>query len=1278
MEAGGEVAAACLPTLSLGGLSVSPDMAQYARQCPAAFTLSMDRSQQANPIVPAHRRPAPEASDVGEMQRTRKRRRVVQAPTWATELPPATPAAQGNGEAEQEWHSSTPPTTFEPLADDEAGEARMPPRKPNEEPAIRDASPEPKPSFNGPLRYLTTKAAQSALLAWFRQAASLSSLVLAETVPNPIRKAIHLSAGRDLKHKSFGARDSRVMTISKSYWQKVEGSLDTELPLILQRLLAESDLAGCAFLPELTPEEQAEVQQRASLYGLCATEVQSRLWVHKADARLPPSNCAPSGPKPERKPRPLSQPLQAANACAAQQKACYITGDLGPKGGRLPNVWKPVEDPLLGVMQCHLDQIHAMVFHFTTAVAGIQHCCNREVAVAPPLLERLQRCAAKVPLTPVQHQPRRHHFHRRPHTHAEYAVDAAAVAALAPQRAALPIVAQREAILAAIQHNPVAILEGPTGSGKTTQVPQYIADCPGLLSRHRPVILVTQPRRIAAINTACRVADERGQPVGQEVGYQVRFDSRVGRNTRIIFMTSGVLLRRLQDDPDLTGVGCIIIDEVHERTLDVDFCLLLVKQLLLRGQVRLKVVVMSATLQAKAFVDYFEEVTRQSPTEVPNYVTFEGRMFHVWPFFVEEALHWTGFRTDPNRGVAYREPSLPAIGCGALLHAALEGTAEARRVVKKELRKLEAASERAREQADQPDVIDMLTVHAELIAALVAAIHQAGVPGAVLVFLPGLRDIEQVQLALQGLPQRSQFLILPVHSLLPRHYQSLLFRPAPRGKRKVVLATNIAESSITIDDVTVVIDSGLMKGLEYDPARDISSLNNVQVSQANALQRRGRAGRVRPGVCIHLFPRSMFDRLSPAPTSELLRVPLEEVGLRIKALGIADVHGFLAQAVDVPETRSIDNALQQLHRIGAMDAQQELTGLGWLLAEMPLHPRLGKLLVVAAMFGVLKPVADIAAFLSVRSPFVATTSSDAAKEYRQLRAELVGSMPTCSDCIKLLRLYNAWEAAADKAAFCTQFGLHNNNLKEVKSTAALYCNSFQNDAKFGDSALFNRHSSSDLRVNAVVAMCLYPRILLRHLKWYSAYDGPSVGIERESAIVELSYKPPEGLLSYGEQTATEGQVRVGIVTEVTVLAVVMMCLQAETVSKFVTPNAREDDSVVLSCDWWMFLKLPSLATANTLLLAKSALAAQVLRFSASRNTSEVDVEFIDTVFDLIVGKAKDRDVSNPSTSPVAGIPEAVCRRLQPHEREWVGVESDESDADEAEVLVLHDSEDEPL
>uniref|UniRef100_A0A7S1HTN6 Helicase ATP-binding domain-containing protein n=1 Tax=Eutreptiella gymnastica TaxID=73025 RepID=A0A7S1HTN6_9EUGL len=273
----------------------------------------------------------------------------------------------------------------------------------------------------------------------------------------------------------------------------------------------------------------------------------------------------------------------------------------------------------------------------------------------------------------------------------DFVVDRALLDSLQAARRALPVAESKAEILAAVAHHRVVVLDGPTGTGKSTQVPQYIVDAPGLLPADAPVVIVTQPRRLAAVGVASRVAEERGQEVGQEVGYQVRFESVVGPNTRIIFMTSGILLRRLHDDPALKGVGCVIIDEVHERTLDIDFILLLMKQSLLGGCTDARLVVMSATLQASTFTDYFAEVNDGDgavPAPVPNTVHFEGRTYPVKDFYLEDALAWTGFEVDPQFGEAVPSWRGP-VDCAAILRKHLQPEA----VVAFELPPMESAQE---------------------------------------------------------------------------------------------------------------------------------------------------------------------------------------------------------------------------------------------------------------------------------------------------------------------------------------------------------------------------------------------------------------------------------------------------------------------------------------------------------------------------------------------------------------------------------------------------------
>jgi HrpA-like RNA helicase len=887
--------------------------------------------------------------------------------------------------------------------------------------------------------------------------------------------------------------------------------------------------------------------------------------------------------------------------------------------------WAPVAAERR-LMMCLLRTPDSLLLHLAERVKRIFHCATLPLALPPAVLAHLQACTPQCEDLAPEPMERKQWSYSLPPDNAVYDVDEGLRGTHAEERLRLPINNHRDVVLQSVANHRVTILDGPTGSGKTTQVPQYIADCPGLLEPGHPVILVTQPRRIAAINAAIRVAQERGQSVGQEVGYLVRFETAMSANTRIVFLTSGVLLRRLQDDPSLRGVGCVIIDEVHERSLEIDFCLLIMKQLFLANQLSAKLVVMSATLQAGTFVDYFSSVTgttSKGEVDAPNHVHVEGRMFPVQSFYLEEALRWTGFRVDRKTGLAY-DAYEPPLECRPLLRSIVDPASSTPEALQAELQKLEAATEALRRT---PPHTFCLNAPVELMMAVIVTLHETGVSGGILAFLPGLRDIDNLQRELEGLRTAGELFIIPVHSMLPRQHQQALFQPPPPGRRKVVLATNIAESSITVDDVVFVVDSGLMKGMQYDRNRHISSLDNLPVSKANVLQRRGRAGRVQPGIAIHLFARTAFDKLEPSPTPELLQVPLEEVCLRVQALGKEDVHRFLAMAVDGPDRLNVENALSHLQRIGAIGNDLKLNGLGRLLAAMPLPPKLGKLLVAGAMFGVLSPIAVVAAFCASRSPFVASMDPGTADRLRRRRQSMFHDVRyPASDYIVLLRIFKEWAVSYDPWGFCRNYGVHQSTMHEVRNTARQYIQCFQEEMKFEASPVYDRHASNERLTSAVVALCLYPSVVVYQGQWNFPYDVLPVAISRDSMLFQEKENLPT-LMTFFEHLALEGRARVGINGDMPPLAMALSCQHLEIVRRWQRPDAapvpasaeREGPRPLLGCDNWLFLEAQDDATVRTVFAVRGALAAHLHRFAASRRADALPLEFLDAVASAVNG-----------------------------------------------------------
>ncbi|KAJ2237357.1 helicase [Coemansia sp. RSA 1722] len=531
-------------------------------------------------------------------------------------------------------------------------------------------------------------------------------------------------------------------------------------------------------------------------------------------------------------------------------------------------------------------------------------------------------------------------------------------------RKELPAAALREKILELVSNNRCTLVTGATGCGKTTQVPQFILD-DALRNRQKVHIICTQPRRISAIGVAARVSEERAEPsLGSSlVGYAVRGDSKQGRDTRLLFCTTGVLLRMMRDNPKLTGVTHVVCDEVHERSVDSDMLLALLLECLRRSR-GLRVVLMSATAQSQVFARYFG---RSTPT-----VDIPGRAFPVEDLFLDD------FARKANQPM------------DALFGAAMVGRARAKLATAtasesdsdwldrvQGFEKRGCTSELAAVLASWDDRYGLRTANAHsldvaLAASAVRYIDQiAARHQSVLVFLPGVAEIHALVDILRTDPGLS---VLALHSGMAASDQRRVFDRPPRNCRKVVVATNIAETSITIDDVGFVVDSGRVRESHRDPESGIARLTTGYCSQAAATQRRGRAGRVSQGVCIRLYTKDTLDRAMPEhPTPEILRVPLEQVCLQAKALGHEDSSRFLQSMLTPPSQAAALLAEQLLVAVGACSEERVLLPLGRMMAEVPVDLRLAKMLVYSAMFGVANRAIVLAALMAHDKPLFAAS-----------------------------------------------------------------------------------------------------------------------------------------------------------------------------------------------------------------------------------------------------------------------------------------------------------------
>ena len=448
----------------------------------------------------------------------------------------------------------------------------------------------------------------------------------------------------------------------------------------------------------------------------------------------------------------------------------------------------------------------------------------------------------------------------------------------------LPIDAVLPALRAALSSRDEAVLEAPPGAGKTTRVPLALLDEPWLAGQS---ILMLEPRRLAARAAAERLASELGEAVGDTVGYRIRLDSKVGPNTRIEVVTEGILTRRLQADPALEGVGLVIFDEFHERSLDADLALALCLngRALLRDT-PLKLLVMSATLEGERLSALLDG----APV-----VRSEGRMFPV--------------------DVRWGRPSQPG-------------------------------------EFIEPRVVN----------TVLQALDEE--PGSLLLFLPGQAEIRRVheQLAEQ-LGRRDDILLCPLYGELELNAQRAAIEPAPAGTRKVVLATNIAETSLTIDGVRVVIDAGLARVPRFDPGSGMTRLATQRISRASATQRAGRAGRLEPGVCYRLWSETQHDQLNAYDSAEIVQADLSGLALQLARWGVTpDELSWL----DAPPPAAYAQAGELLRRLGALDTRGVLTAHGQAMAELPAHPRIAHLLLKGQALGLTALACELAALLGER------------------------------------------------------------------------------------------------------------------------------------------------------------------------------------------------------------------------------------------------------------------------------------------------------------------------
>uniref|UniRef100_A0A182S772 RNA helicase n=1 Tax=Anopheles maculatus TaxID=74869 RepID=A0A182S772_9DIPT len=514
-------------------------------------------------------------------------------------------------------------------------------------------------------------------------------------------------------------------------------------------------------------------------------------------------------------------------------------------------------------------------------------------------------------------------------------------------REKLPISAMRRPIMEAINEHPVVLIRGNTGCGKTTQIAQFILE--DYINSGQGAycnVCVTQPRRISAISVSERIANERCENLGASVGYSVRFDSQLPRPYgSILFCTIGVLLRKLEGG--LRGVSHVIVDEIHERDVNSDFILVVLRDMV-HTYPDLRIILMSATIDTSLFSRYFGDCP---VLEVP------GRAFPVQQLFLEDCIEMLKFVPSPPEGGAARrkrgKDGEDGEGGG-------DGGAEYDPDVQESGNMNEVIDE-TKYSPQTKHAMSMLVeadTPFELINALVDYVDQQGKPGAVLVFLAGWNMIFALMRQLQTKPN---LVVLPLHSQLPREDQRKVFKHYGQ-RRKVILATNIGETSITIDDIVYVIDTCKARMKLFTSHNNMTNYATVWAARTNLEQRKGRAGRVSPGMCFTLCSRARFAKLEENLTPEMFRTPLHELALSIKLLRLGAIGKFLSKAIEPPPLDAVIEAEVLLKEMRCLDEAEQLTPFGRILARLPIEPRLGKMMVLSTLFGLCDTITTMAAY----------------------------------------------------------------------------------------------------------------------------------------------------------------------------------------------------------------------------------------------------------------------------------------------------------------------------
>ncbi|CAJ1951310.1 unnamed protein product [Cylindrotheca closterium] len=889
-------------------------------------------------------------------------------------------------------------------------------------------------------------------------------------------------------------------------------------------------------------------------------------------------------------------------------------------------------------------------------------------------------------------------------------------------RARLPAYSRQQEIVATVAANPVVVIQGETGCGKSTQCPQFLLD-----ANPEANIVVTQPRRISAISIAERVGQEQclQKSVGGLIGYQVRLEAASSNDTQLLFLTPGVLLRKLQSSPRLAEYTHIVIDEVHERDKYTEFLMITLRDLLPQRP-DLRLVLMSATLQTDILMGYFTKSDhpyyQQHP---PVKLEIEGRTFPVQEFFLEHILQMTEY-IDPKtldqeadapmsmdelelelaKLMAPQQPKPLADESNNALRAMLGGDVDGSFGLSgagadgdsvdqaynmdafeeydveetAELDEYNVADRPASDDAmpekesvaiDESQLWDGIGTYEKgpvqdvaledklldryqmmhddetvdtmlLLEVLHYIIKSSKGDGAILVFLPGWMEISEFSLLLESnapFHNQNRYLILPLHSGIPSSAQRKVLQHPPKGVRKIVLSTNIAETSLTIDDVSFVVDTGRAKEKDYDPHLKTSTLQATWISKASAKQRKGRAGRTKAGVCFHLFSSRRHDSMREFVESELLRTPLEEMCLMTKKLGLASggyedpdgIPAFLGKAISAPHEKSVSNAIELLVDLGAMLPEtNDLTDLGYCLSVLSLEPRVGKMVIWSYLLGCARATSQMAVAMSYKSPFVLPPQhqrQDAEKR------QVFLSKNSESDQVTVFNALMEYDRSrkqsnAQGREFCRRNFLNGATIQmisDLRRNISRELDSLQFANPMDTNGFHNRHHKEEALWQAAISAGLYPNVATRKMGEVNF----STMTNRKAKIHVSSVNSVKGQPLNAKCQVPEGEVefvcfgdmvkgnRHFTMSQTTHLASPLPLLLLCGVSLSVRPDTSDDRSSILNLDDWVIFRCRSDVASGLVMLRKRLEAAFLHAISepslGTDHLTEVEIDALETV-----------------------------------------------------------------